>query len=159
MNFLPIPRNIIDTKTFKHPLALKVYIWCWQKLRYQQGKERISLGQYSTVITTGQFVTGRNSGAEMVDMPSSTFRNQLRILKEDNLISIKAYRNFSVITVKGAKEHYLEAHRKGQLMDNEKTQTNNVNSSSKGRKLTVYEEKLKEKHRNAFQEENNNAIR
>lgn len=157
MNFLPIPRTIIDMNTFRNPKALKVYIWCWHKLRYQFGKVKIVFETGSATIDTGQFVTGRFSGASELGLCPSTFRNLLKVLKEDNLILIKASKHYSVITVRSAKEYYAEARMNGQPKDSDKTQTNKETFPSKGRKLTGYEERLKEMHKNANYERNDNV--
>lgn len=93
----------------------QVFSWAWMKANHEDKLVYISGIPY--FVNRGQFITGRYSGAEELDMPPSTFRNQLQKLKEMGEIDIEADSHCSVITIIKYETYINQAFKRGQPKD------------------------------------------
>ena len=94
-------RKTIDSRIFKDPNLLKVWLWCLIKANHkgQWIKMETGKGCVDIRIEPGQFVFGRDSAAVSLDMKSSSVRNRIEKLKNMKNIGVNSDRQYSIITI------------------------------------------------------------
>lgn len=94
-------RKLKQSRVFRNPELLKVWIWCLLKASHKNRwvSMKTGTGETEVKLLPGQFVFGRNSAAKELDMPASTIRNRIAKLKNMSKIEIKPDNHYSVITI------------------------------------------------------------
>lgn len=99
--FIILPRNIRLSLYFAHPVTFKIWIWLMMRARFIAGPVTMTIGKGISVIplARGQTIIGRNSAAEELGIPPSTFDDHVKKLVEYKAITVKATKNYSIVTM------------------------------------------------------------
>lgn len=88
-DWIKLHRKAADTAVFADDWLWRLWCWCLIRARYRDGKG----------LKSGQFVTGRFSGSEMLGVSPSKFYRGLHRLEELGQITLEANSNRTTVTV------------------------------------------------------------
>ena len=94
-------RKILDSRVFRNPELLKVWIWCLHKASHRQRWVSIKTGRGETEVEVqpGQFIFGRfKASKELAMKPSSVNDRMKKLQKLENLV-MQPGTHFSVVTI------------------------------------------------------------
>jgi len=91
--YIKLYRKILDNGVFENGELLKVFVWC---LLRANTKPKTVFGRK---LKAGQFVTGRNSASQELQIPPTTVYDRLMRLKEFGYIEIDSNTKNTVVTV------------------------------------------------------------
>lgn len=99
--FIKLHRKLLDSELWVNHNAMRVFTWCLLRANYKARSVSVitGIGQTTVKLISGQFITGRNSGAEETQMAPSTFRNSLKFLNELKIISLKPNSHYTIVTI------------------------------------------------------------
>ncbi|WP_173915941.1 DnaD domain-containing protein [Halobacillus sp. Marseille-Q1614] len=95
--WIKLHRKIIQSEIFENEKMLKIFIYCLTKSSHKNTESRV--GRQKVQLKPGQFIFGRKKAASELNMNESTVRDYLKILEEDDVITILSTNKYSVITV------------------------------------------------------------
>ncbi|MGI8314910.1 DnaD domain-containing protein [Halobacillus mangrovi] len=95
--WLKLHRKILHSEIFENEKLLKVFIYCLTKASHKSTESRV--GRQKVTLKPGQFIFGRKKAALELSMKESTVRDYIKILQEDNVISVNTTNKYSVLTV------------------------------------------------------------
>lgn len=92
-DWIKIHRSIVETAIWPDAHLVKLWLWCIVKANFRPGRF------LEIDIQRGQFVTGRERGAEQMGMSPSTWYRNMRKLADQGYITLKVDRKWTVVTV------------------------------------------------------------
>jgi hypothetical protein len=94
-------RKILNSRAFKDPNLLKVWIYCLHKANYEEKwvKVKTGRGDSEVLVKPGQFIFGRKQAAKDLSMKPSSVRNRIKKLKNMRNLDIQADTHYSIITI------------------------------------------------------------
>ena len=95
--WIKLHRKILHSELFQNEKLLKIFIYCLTKSSHKRTECRV--GRQKVQLEPGQFVFGRKKASSELNMKESTVRDYLKVLQEENVITIYSTNKFSVITV------------------------------------------------------------
>ena len=90
-------RKLLNSAVWDNESVLKIWIWCLLRANYKS--RQITFGNQVVELEPGQFVTGRYSAGEELNMNPSTFWKRVKTLEKLEMIEIKSNNKYSVISV------------------------------------------------------------
>tara|TARA_Y100000592_G_C5424986_1_gene295220 strand:- start:479 stop:1090 length:612 start_codon:yes stop_codon:yes gene_type:complete len=91
--YIKLYRKILDNGVFENGELLKVFVWC---LLRANTKPKTVFGRK---LKAGQFVTGRNSASQELNIPPTTVYDRLMRLKDFGYIKLDSNTKNTVVTV------------------------------------------------------------
>lgn len=125
MGWIKLHRKLLDSSIFSSEKGLKVWIWCLLKVSHTEND--VFLGAQKVHLQKGQFVFGRDSASEDLQMSPSTVRNWIKILQQDSYLDIKPTNKYSIVTVLKWKDYQEIDIKKDNRITTEKQQNNTYN--------------------------------
>ena len=100
-NFIKLNRSLKNSRVFKNPDLLKVWIWCLMKARWKEEWRPMTVGRGKTEVhlMPGQFIFGRLVASQELDMEPSSVRNRMEKLKKIGNVDIQPDSHFSIVTI------------------------------------------------------------
>lgn len=95
--WIKLHRKLKDNAIFASEAGLKVWVWCLMKARHERGV--VLVGKQMVHLRPGQFIFGRLSSSEELNMKPSTVRNWMMYLQKEGYLDSKPTNKYSVITV------------------------------------------------------------
>lgn len=95
--YIKLERSLLEKAIFRNEKLLKVWVWCLLKASHKQIE--IMVGRRKIKLLPGQFITGRNAAAEELNLPPSTVRDYLYLLKKNNSLDITSDSKWTVVTI------------------------------------------------------------
>lgn len=128
---------MLESPIFTSEKGLKVWMWCL--LRASWKDREVYFGRSLSKLKAGQFIFGRSSAAEELNLPASTIWSWMKILESDSFIDIKSTTKFSLISVKNWDKYQVDdSEVDNKRKTNEKqtdTNKNSKNSNNKAKAL------------------------
>lgn len=128
-------RRLLESPIFSSEKGLKIWMWCLLKASHK--KKDMYLGQQKICLQPGEFVFGRDSASNELQMSASTIRNWMVQLKKDSYVDIKTTNKYSVVTILNWNEYQEKDSRKDSRKTAEKQQNNTNNNVNNGNKLSL----------------------
>lgn len=128
--WIKLHRKLKDNAVFASESGLKVWVWCLLKARHERGV--VLVGKQMVHLRPGQFIFGRLSSSEELNMKPSTVRNWIMYLQKEGYLDSKATNKYSVITVLNWEVYQDE----GQGVSELGQQESNLDKGKKDSKLT-----------------------
>ncbi len=101
--WISLHRKIINNPIFNNSDGLKIWIWCLVKAK--RFEDDILLGRKIIHLKNGQFIFGRLTASEQLNIPGSTVVFWMDYLKHNSYLDIKTTNKYSIITVLNFKEY------------------------------------------------------
>ncbi len=95
--WIKIHRKLLNSLIFSSEKGLKVWIWCLLKANHEETD--FYIGRQKIHILPGQFVTGKNTAKEELEMAVGTIWFWLKQLEVEHNIERKSTNKYSVITI------------------------------------------------------------
>lgn len=95
--WIKLYRKITDSPVFDNPKLLKTWIWCLCKAAHSE--RNVVIGKQIVHLEAGQFIFGRRSAAEKLNINERTVYDYIHILQDLHMIRINSNNKFSVITI------------------------------------------------------------
>lgn len=95
--WIKLHRKILDNVVFQNANLFQV--WCWCLMRANHTETKILWNGKEVTLNTGQFISGRIKGSKECNMKSSTFRNQISLLKKLGNLDTKSDSKYTLFTV------------------------------------------------------------
>ncbi len=133
--WVKLHRCLTDKAIFDNPKLLKVFMWCLFKATHKQ--RDIFFGTRKITLEPGQFVTGRFSAAEELNMNGSTVWRYLHLLGKNETIEIKPNNKYTLINVVNWANYQVDDVDSEHQMNNKRTtneQQMNTNKNVKNDK-------------------------
>lgn len=93
--YIKLHRKILDNGVFSNAELLKVFIWCLIKANHNKTPKKV----YGVKLNQGQFITGRASACEELNIKPSTVYNRLLRLQEYGYIKLESTNKYTVVSV------------------------------------------------------------
>ncbi len=122
--WIKLHRKILHSEIFENEKMLKVFIYCLTKSSHKNTESRV--GRQKVQLDPGQFIFGRKKAASELNMNESTVRDYLKILEEDDVITIHSTNKYSVITV----ENWVNYQSNDEEYDNKSSADNQQKNST-----------------------------
>ncbi len=144
--WVKLPRNLLDSPIMKNPILLQIYIWSLLKANHQPKwfSFKVGRGLKEVHCDVGQFITGRNTAADELGMPGSTWYTNITKLKDYGYLKIESNSHYSLITVVNYGDAAPDAQPLEQQKKNRKNkkvttkeQPNNTNNNVKNEKKDI----------------------
>lgn len=129
--FIKIYRKMLDWEWYKEENAKNLFIHCLLKANWKDGRYQ------GYDVPRGSFVTGRRQLSQELNISEQSIRTALKRLKSTNEITIKATRNFSIITIVNYEKY--------QDINQELNQQLTSNQPTTNQQLTTIEERKNSK--------------
>ena len=99
--FIKLTRSLVYSDSFMSEKMLKVWIWCLIKANYEAKNVpvKVGSGQRLVPVKRGQFIFGRWTASEELNMAGSTVTSIMKKLQQMGNISIAPDNQFSIVTV------------------------------------------------------------
>jgi hypothetical protein len=95
--YIKLARCLLNKPIFQNEKLLKVWIWCLMKASHKEHTQLVGLQKID--LKPGQFITGRNAGAQQLKMKPSTFWDYMQWLKGNQSLDIKTDNKKSLVTL------------------------------------------------------------
>lgn len=95
--WISLYRSITEHVVFQDAEVFKVWVWILMSVSFRD--KTILVGKQVVNLSAGQFVFGRKTASQMLNMSESKVYRIVKTLKEMGCIQIDANRGFSIITV------------------------------------------------------------
>ena len=121
--YVKLWRRSIDSRVFKNPDLLKVWIWCLMRANHKSTWVEMKTGKskIEVKVEPGQFVFGRKSAAKELGMPESSVRNRMVKLKNMRNVDIKEDRQYSIVSIVNWVSYQDEINKKDIKEDRQRT--------------------------------------
>lgn len=141
----------LDSAVMQDDWHFRLFMWCLLKANYR------AAGFRGVTVDPGQFVTGRNTGADALNVsPSKFYRGLLTLQDKYNCITVEANSNWTTITICNWKTYQSDGEKSEQQVNSERTASEQQVNSGR----TTDEHNLRKKERkNGRREENTRARR
>ena len=92
-DWIKLHRKSIDSRVFSDPFLWHLWCWCLMRANWKSG------WKFGREVLPGQIVCGRRSAAEQLNCTPSRWYRGIQKLQEWGMITVKANRDFSVVTI------------------------------------------------------------
>ena len=144
-SYIKLFRKILKSPIWDNEKALKIWIWCLLKATHIERKQLV--GQQIINLEKGQFIFGRKKASEELKMKESTIYKYIKLLEDEQMLSINSNNKFSVVSIEKWGDYQIE-----ELKNNNKITTreqqSNTNKNVKKLYLFIFN-KYKEQVREA----------
>jgi hypothetical protein len=117
--YIKLARCLLNKPIFQNEKLLKVWIWCLMKASHKEHTQLVGLQKIT--LKPGQFITGRNAGAQQLKMKPSTFWDYIQWLKENQSLDIESDNQKSVITLVNWDQYQVSTVKSDSETDNKAT--------------------------------------
>ncbi len=117
--YIKLFRKILKSPIFKNEKALKIWVWCLCKATYTEREHLV--GQQIVHLKEGQFVFGRKTASDELDMNESTVYKYMKVLEKLKMCNIKSNNKFSVVTIENWQEYQIQEFKNNSKNDNKRT--------------------------------------
>ena len=99
--FVKLWRKTQDSRVFKNPNLLKVWVWCLMRANYKEDWVTIKTGRGENQVRVkpGEFVFGRKAASRELGMPESSVWKRMVKLKKLKNVNIKSDSQYSVVSI------------------------------------------------------------
>ncbi len=99
--WLKLHRKILDSQVFQNEGVFKVWAWCLLRASRRTRFVPVKIGRGSTEVglKPGEFIFGRKSAAEKLNMDESTVYDRMHKLARIGCISMQPNKHYSIVTV------------------------------------------------------------
>lgn len=101
--YIKLHRKLLDSPIFTSDKGLRIWIWCLLKAEFKEKDAYI--GRTKRLIKPGQFIFGRHSASEELDIAPSTIWSWICLLQKDNFIDIEKTTQCSVVSIKNWEDY------------------------------------------------------
>lgn len=154
--WIKLHRQLLNSAVFQNEKMLKVWVWCLLKATHDQHEAVI--GRQKVMLEPGQFIFGRKKASLELNMPETTIRDYINLLKFHQNITIKSTNKYSVVTVvnwalyqtdeeKSASKSTNKSPTNGQQMDTNKNVKNGKNGKEVKKHYAEYVRLTEEEYR------------
>lgn len=147
-SYIKLFRKILKSPIWKNEKALKIWLWCLLKATHIEREQLV--GQKIVHLEKGQFVFGRNTASDELDMKESTVYKYMKILEKLQMISINSNNKFSIVSIEKWEDYQIEELRNNNKITT-KEQQSNTNKNVKNIYLYLfnkYSEQIKKENEN-----------
>ncbi|EQB34806.1 hypothetical protein M948_20715 [Virgibacillus sp. CM-4] len=130
--WIKLHRQLLGSPIFQNEKLLKVFVYCLLKATHSDHQQLV--GKQTVSLKPGQFVFGRRKAAMELDMKESTVRDYMKVLKNDNAITITPTNKFSIITIVNWEVYQSKEDNNRQQNDNKMTAERQQNDTNKNEK-------------------------
>jgi len=95
--YIKLHRRVMESAVFDNPVLFKVWVWCMMRAAYTA--HEVVLGQNKVDLLPGQFIFGRRTCAEQLNINQSSLYRYLQLLESMGNLNIKSNNRFSVVTI------------------------------------------------------------
>ena len=147
--FVCLWRRSLDSQVFQDEGLWKLWCWCLMKASHQNYWAKVKVGKAYTevAVNPGQFVFGRKSAAQVLNMKATTVWHRMKKLECMGNVDIDSNTHYSVVTICNWKRYQVIRKRSGQAMltavgqpydtyNNNNHTNHNNNNKGKKRKTT-----------------------
>lgn len=113
--WVKVHRKILDNPLFKNPKLFT--LWMYLLIRANHSQAKTMIGNEVIVLKRGQFLTGRKSLSEALDIPESTLERLLKVLESEHQIEQQKKTKYRLISI----TNYELYQGDGQQVDNKRT--------------------------------------
>lgn len=145
--WIKIHRKLIESNVFKNEKILKVWIWCLLKATHKDYEQIV--GTQVVKLRPGQFIFGRNKGADELNMKPSTLYKYMRVLEKCQNLELKCNNKYTVVTIVKW-DLYQLGDEKSNSNVTTKEQQRNTNKNIKNIKNNIYSKKNERKYTDEF---------
>ena len=151
--YVKLWRRSIDSRVFKNPELLKVWLWCLMKANHETAWVEMKSGKSKIEIKVepGQFFFGRKSASKELGMKESSVRNRIKKLENMQNVDIKADRQYSIVSIINWDIYQQDEKKEDSKEDRQRTgkgQAKDTNKNDKNDKNKRKQEKKVEKPSN-----------
>lgn len=114
--YIKLFRKLLKSPIWDNEKALKIWLWCLLKATHIERDQLV--GQQVVHLEKGQFVFGRSTATDDLNMKESTVYKYMKLLEKLQMISINSNNKFSVISIEKWEDYQIE-----ELKDNNKITT------------------------------------
>ena len=93
--YIKLHRKILDNGVFSNAELLKVFLWCLIKANHNKTPKKV----FDIKLKQGQFVTGRSSACEELNIKPSSVYNRLIRLQEYGYIKLESTNKYTIVSV------------------------------------------------------------
>ena len=99
--YVKLWRRIMDDPVWEDEALLKTFLWCVLRAAHGPRQVQVRTGRGSTEVQLqrGQFVFGRNAGADQLKCPPASLQRRIFDLTKSGKVQIKTNSHYSIITV------------------------------------------------------------
>lgn len=130
-SYIKLFRKILKSPIWKNEKALKIWLWCLLKATHIERDQLV--GQKIVHLEKGQFVFGRNTASDELDMTESTVYKYIKLLEKLQMISINSNNKFSVVSIEKWEDYQIE-----ELKNNNKVATEEQQSNTNKNVKNIY---------------------
>ena len=130
-SYIKLFRKILKSPIWKNEKALKIWLWCLLKATHIEREQLV--GQKIVHLEKGQFVFGRNTASDELDMKESTVYKYIKLLEKLQMISIKSNNKFSIVSIEKWEDYQIE-----ELKNNNKRTTKEQQSNTNKNVKNIY---------------------
>lgn len=130
-SYIKLFRKILKSPIWKNEKALKIWLWCLLKATHIEREQLV--GQKIVHLEKGQFVFGRNTASDELDMKESTVYKYIKLLEKLQMISIKSNNKFSIVSIEKWEDYQIE-----ELKNNNKITTKEQQSNTNKNVKNIY---------------------
>ena len=141
LGWLKLHRCLMEKPIFDNPKLLKVFMWCLFKATHKD--REIFFGTRKVPLKPGQFVTGRFSASEELNMNGSTVWRYLHVLQDNGTIELLPNNKFTLVNIVNWVNYQVADEESEQQMNNKRT-TNEQQMNTNKNVKNVKNEKKKE---------------
>lgn len=105
-----------------------MWIWCLLKATHKPYKLMVGLTEIE--LKEGQFITGRNKGAEELDIKPSTFYKHMKALQDMGMISLNSNNKMTLVTIENWRKYQLEEIQSNNKVTTKEQQSNTNNNNN-----------------------------
>lgn len=99
--WIKLHRLLLDSQIFASEKGLKIWIWILLKANHKQRYIPITIGKGETIILVdrGQFIFGRFSAEEDLNIDGSTIYKWIKKMESMGMITVNSNNHYSILTV------------------------------------------------------------
>lgn len=134
--YIKLYRQSIESRVFKNADLWKVWTWCLMKANHEENWVPVITGKGETeiLIKPGQFIFGRKSAAEELNMAESSIRNRIDKLKNMKNIDVKPDSHYSIINIINWDSYQNNNKKQDRQKDNQRTGKGQAKDTNKNDK-------------------------
>lgn len=129
--YIKLFRKLLKSPIWENEKALKIWLWCLLKATHIKRDQLV--GQQVVHLEKGQFIFGRKTATDDLNMKESTVYKYIKLLEKLQMIRIKSNNKFSVISIEKWEDYQIE-----ELKDNNKITTKEQQSNTNKNVKNIY---------------------
>ena len=125
LGWVKLHRKILDSRVFLNKGLLKLWIYCLCRANHKKNWVGISTGrgEAEVKVLPGQFIFGRKTVAEELEMSPSTLYDRMQKLKGMKNINIQSNSHYSIVSICNWETYQQGENEKQQASNRQATQT------------------------------------